>query len=241
MAKYESLKSGIIIGTRDCSADLLSIEPKFSRTLHDSTTLADANKREVPGLFECSYSAEAFFDDTSGIVQQLTTNGIMAAFGGTGITTVFPGNATNIGALGVVLPDGLLKEVGESIKVNSLVMINFTMQGSGKPGLRARLLHPIGTESTTGASASHDRTSSTANGGMANLHVTGVTGSNPATIKVQHSVDNSTWVDLITFASVAAAGSQSLQVAGTINRYIRASFTIGATSSDTFLVAFSGF
>jgi hypothetical protein len=240
MAKWASLQSGVIIGARDCSSDLLSIDPKFSRTLHSATSLADADKKAAGGLFECGYSAEGYYNDSNGFVQQLT-DALTNPASGSGITSAFPGNATSIGAAGVVLPDGLIKMVGDPLKVDNLVMVQFEMQSNGKPGLTAKLLHPLGTESATGSSTYFDRGASSANGGMANLHVTAVTGVNPATIKVQHSTDHSVWVDLITFAAVSAAGAQSLQVAGTVNRYIRANFTIGAASSDTFILSFSGF
>ena len=240
MAKWESLLSGVYIGTRDCSADLLSLQPKFQRTLHDSTSLADADKKAQGGLFECGYSAEGYFDDTDGFVQQLTSSLVNSTAGG-GITSAFPGNATTIGAAGVILPDGSIKTIDEPLKVGNLVMVQFEMQANGKPGLMARLLHPKGTESSTNSSTSYDNGASSANGGLANLHVTAVTGANPATIKVQHSTDNSTWADLVTFTSVSAAVAQSIQVAGTVNRYLRANFTIGATSSDTFVLSFARF
>lgn len=107
---------------------------------------------------------------------------------------------------------------------------------------------------TTGASiafgslgnlASVDNTASSAAGGMATLHVTANTISGGATtLKVQHSADNSSWVDLITFSAVSATTvtSQLSPVAGTVNRYLRATAsTAGSSGSITFHIGFARF
>jgi hypothetical protein len=69
-----------------------------------------------------------------------------------------------------------------------------------------------------------DNGGASSNGIIANLHITA---SNQSTIaKIQHSVDNSTWVDLVTFASIAAGrGAERKIVTGTVNRYLRATWS----------------
>jgi len=90
-----------------------------------------------------------------------------------------------------------------------------------------------------------DNAASSTNGGMATLHVTAnsISGGN-TTIKVQHSADNSTWVDLITFTAVSASttAKQLTAVSGTINRYVRATAsTAGSSGSITYNVAIARF
>lgn len=111
-----------------------------------------------------------------------------------------------------------------------------------------------GVQLTTGASiafgslgnlSSVDNAASSANGGMANLHVTANTvGGGATTIKVQHSADDSTYADLITFSTVAASTVTTEQkaVSGTVNRYLRATAsTAGSSGSITFHLAFARF
>ena len=111
------------------------------------------------------------------------------------------------------------------------------------------LLHPLGAETATANGASVDLTSaaqgsSTAtrpSGAVGHLHVTAASGTTPTLdVIIQHSTDNATWVDLITFTQVTAAGKERIEVTGTVNRYVRAIYTIGGTGpSFTFAVAFA--
>ncbi len=77
-------------------------------------------------------------------------------------------------------------------------------------------------------------------GAVAHLHVTAFTGTS-VTIKVQHSTDNSVWVDLLTFAAITGVTKERLEVPiGTpINRYVRAIISAGTWTSVTFTVAFA--
>ncbi len=77
-------------------------------------------------------------------------------------------------------------------------------------------------------------------GAVAHLHVTAFSGTS-VTIKVQHSVDDSVWVDLISFAAVTGITKERLEVPiGTpINRYVRAIISAGTWTSVTFTVAFA--
>jgi hypothetical protein len=80
----------------------------------------------------------------------------------------------------------------------------------------------------------------TVGGAVAHLHVTAFSGTS-ATIKVQHSVDNSVFTDLVTFAAVTGPTKERLEVSvGTpINRYVRAIISAGTWTSITFTVAFA--
>ncbi len=110
-----------------------------------------------------------------------------------------------------------------------------------------------GVQLTAGASIAHgslgnlssvDNSASSANGGAATLHIPANTVNGNTTIKVQHSANNSTWADLITFTNVAAstATSEIKAVSGTVNRYLRATAsTAGSSGSITFMIAFARF
>lgn len=79
-------------------------------------------------------------------------------------------------------------------------------------------------------------------GARAHLHVLSNTLTGTLVVKIQHSTDNSTWVDLQTFTTILAAtiGSEEIVIAPqTINRYIRATTTIGGTGSAVLPIAFA--
>lgn len=101
-------------------------------------------------------------------------------------------------------------------------------------------LRDLTATSATGQGTNVDNTASTPGGAAASLHVTSNTRNGTTIVKVQHSVDNSVWVDLITFTTVTASTTtaQKAAVTGTVNRHLRAQYTIaGSTGSVTFAVA----
>ena len=64
------------------------------------------------------------------------------------------------------------------------------------------------------------------------------------TVKIQHSADDSTFADLVTFTVVSSTTitSEKIEVAGntTVNRYLRVNYTVaGSTGSATPVVAFT--
>jgi hypothetical protein len=94
--------------------------------------------------------------------------------------------------------------------------------------------------SATGTGSSQDNAASSANGGCANLHVTANTRDGDVTFKAQHSTDNSTWVDLGTFAATPTLTTegQRVEFTGTVFRYVRAAYTVaGTTGSATYTLA----
>jgi hypothetical protein len=119
--------------------------------------------------------------------------------------------------------------------VADLVKLGGTLKGNGRPGLMARLLHPLGAETGAGSGTSVDNAASSANGGRGNLHVTAATGS--GTVKVQHSTDNAVWADLVTFTAATGATSETKEVTGTVNRYLRANHAPG--TSITYVLGFA--
>ena len=96
-----------------------------------------------------------------------------------------------------------------------------------------------------GAQTSVDNAAGTTAGGFALLHVpTNTIGGGTTTWQIEHSTNDSTWADLLTFTAVAAAtaSSELIAVAGTVNRYIRASSTTaGSSGSITSMVSFARF
>lgn len=142
---------------------------------------------------------------------------------------------------GTELSYELSSGIGDVVAVSA----NFSSKSPSKMGVS---LHDLASEAATGNGATvDDNTGRTAApvggsvfGAVAQLHVTANTRSDATTFKVQHSVDNVTWVDFITFDSVAAGafGAQRKQVSGNVNRYLRVVWTYGVgTGAATFHAA----
>ncbi|HKJ93967.1 MAG TPA: hypothetical protein VJ957_12430, partial [Longimicrobiales bacterium] len=104
-----------------------------------------------------------------------------------------------------------------------------------------QLTDGVRTDTAAADGTSHDGGASTAYGAQAYLQVTAFTGTD-VTVKVQHSTDNATWADLITFAQTTAAhtfGRSSVANTATVDRYVRAvTVTTGGFTSVSFAVVF---
>lgn len=95
---------------------------------------------------------------------------------------------------------------------------------------------------TIGASSTYSGTSvdngaSTSAGATAYLHVIAAASAG-LTIKVEHSSDDSTWADLLTFTTDGSAKAvEQKQAAGTVDRYTRISVANGTGSQETITLA----
>jgi hypothetical protein len=134
-----------------------------------------------------------------------------------------------IGTAGRALTDDELIDLSAGRPVNGIQYYSLDGDLNGREitsGTHRGVVLANGT-SITSASQSYaavDNGGATSNGIIANLHITA---SDQATVaKVQHSADNSTWADLVTFTSVAAGrGAERKIVTGTVNRYLRATWS----------------
>lgn len=87
-----------------------------------------------------------------------------------------------------------------------------------------------------------DNAAATANGGIAQLHVTGFAGLTSDVITIEHSVDGSTsWATLVTFATVTGTTSERVEVAAgvTVRRHLRVVDDVTGSGSCTRQVSFA--
>lgn len=134
-----------------------------------------------------------------------------------------------IGTAGRALTDDELRDLSAGRPVNGIQYYKLDGDLNGREitsGTHRGVVLANGA-SITSASQSYaavDNGGATSNGIIANLHITA---SDQATVaKIQHSADNSTWADLVTFTSVAAGrGAERKIVTGTVNRYLRATWS----------------
>ena len=121
----------------------------------------------------------------------------------------------------------------------------FEMMPTSGQVVRARVLQPVA--GALGISAGGNSTGlddlgaagTTTRGLAAALHVINKGGgAGTLTVKVQHSPDNSTYTDLITFGGKTAKSVAEYQeVSGTIQRYLRALWTVTGGTWDISVVA----
>lgn len=239
MAFIHGKNAAVLHGSNDLSSYLNSAQQQTSVATAETTAFGNSAKTYITGLEDSTLSASGMFDGAAGAVDEILSASL-------GSDTLSPVLLAPIGiALGnrVILGQSKTTSYQVSSPVGDVVSVSYDAQldGGADYGVALTALSAV-TATTTGTAV--DNSASTANGGIAQLHVTANTWSANATIKVQHSVDNSAWVDLATFTVVATTVKTSERVAvaagTTVNRYLRAVNTLSTgTGSITYQVSFA--
>lgn len=218
-------------------------EVSASRSVETAETTAFGNsaKTYITGLIDGTVSLSGMFDGAANAIDEelATVVGVAAdsvvSVSVSGVTTI----GTRMYSLG-----GKLTSYEVSAPVGDVVSANAEYQANGGIG-NAVSLAALAAITTTTTGTAVDNAASSTNGGYATLHVTANTMNNNTVFKVQHSADNSTWVDLTgaTFATVATTAlvAERLEVAAgtTVNRYLRAVATPAGTGSITYHINFA--
>lgn len=233
--------TAVIWKATDLSAYFSDSSTSRSVDVAETTTygVSGSSKTYIVGHNDGTVSLSGLWDGAASAVDATLTATLGAD--GTHVATIAPAGLA-IGSR-VHMADVEQTSYEVSSPVADVVAISAELQATG--GLDAGVsLHALASESTSTNSTSVDNAASSANGGVAHLHVTVNTRNGATTIKVQHSTDNSTWADLVTFASVSTSTTTSERVvvaAGTtVNRYLRAQSTVGGTTGAlTYTVSFA--
>ncbi len=231
MAFVHGKDGKVMINDSELSGDIRKWSVTYKRNLADTTALQDSGTKSIPGLHEGTMKIEGHFNSSAGRINDVITDSANL-----GVDTTI---GVDNDLLVTVLPEG--DTIGkpalfsandvENYEVESEVddRVSFTIEGEADGmvdmGVSQKVL---GTQAPgTTNQASVDNGLATANGGAAILHTTAVSGGGNSVVKIQHSVDNSAWVDLITFTTVTAIGSERKELAQgtTVNRYTRMTAT----------------
>lgn len=228
------------VGAADLSTYFTSATTNNSVDVLDSTTFGSANKSYVVGTKEGTVSFEGLWTGAVGEVDAV----LLAALATDTSTVITVGSE----GAGIGRKAKLLDANETSYEVSSAIgdLVSISAEAQATEGLDGGvLLAAQQTITATINNTSVDNAISSANGGVAHLHVTANTRNGAVTIKVQHSSDNSTWVDLVTFTNTTATTPTSQRVvvaAGTtVNRYLRAQVSgfAGSTGSVIITVGFA--
>jgi hypothetical protein len=230
--------TAVLVAKYDISAYLNEVSSSMSIDTAETSTFGTAAKTYITGQNDATISFSGLYDGATDAIAEIF-EAIIDNDSTPAITICSDGGLT-VGA-NASLAQGKQTSYEISAPVSDVVSLSGEFQVT--EGLRGGvLLAAATTHSTTTSGSSVDGTASSALGARANLHVTANTRSANTTIKVQHSADNSTWADLITFAVVGATTttSETLTATGTINRYLRATTTIASgTGSITYTLSLS--
>lgn len=237
MAFRHGRKTAVLWGDTDLSPYLNQADYNNSVDTPEITVFGTDAKAYITGLEDAKFTLTGYYE---GLVSDVKLNAALAAGSDVVISILYEGLTQGNMA---VLANGLEHTYQIEAKVADVVAVGVDVQvDGGCDGGKILAANTAVSGATTVNNTSVDNTVSSSNGCSANLHVTANTQTSTTTVKVQHSSDNSTWVDLITFTTTTASTTTSERktATGTVNRYVRAqAISAGATGALTYSLTFA--
>lgn len=126
---------------------------------------------------------------------------------------------------------------GQVIMIAGVATSNPTINGLRTVTVISPTTFSVPVNVTTGGTGGSFVLASTVAGAVGYLHITAYSGFTNVIMKIQHSPDDTTYADLITFTTATAIGAQRATVAGTIDRFLCSDGNVTGSGSVT---VFSG-
>jgi hypothetical protein len=232
MAFVAGRRAKVLIGEYDLSAYLNNVSAVRNADLADVSVFGDQDREFLKTIQGASATLSGFIDTVAGASEPVLSSFLTGT--STKAVSIF-WDADAIGSPGIC-GAGWEGSYEDSAPVDGVQAIAANLAFTGRVD-RAVSLHALGIETGTGAYTSVDNGAATTNGAVANLHVTNAGSSGTGTVLIQDSADNMSFLTIGTFSNFTAATSQTLEISGTIRRYVRANLS-SARNTQTFAVAF---
>ena len=233
--------TAVLAGNFDLTAYFNDVTTSAEVSADETTAFGNGDKTYIVGIGDGKISASGLFDTTAVLGADVV---LAAALGSATPTNLLVAHSGLTVGNRCSLAAGLETSYEIAEKVTDVATVKADFQGSGgvDAGVVLAAAKSVATATTTNE-ASVDNAASSANGGTGWVHVTANAHNAGTVVKVQHSADDSTWVDLVTFATVATTvltAERVLVAAGTtVNRYLRATSTTSGTGAVVYTVAFA--
>lgn len=227
-------QSRVFINSAHVSGYMNHFKCDYSRTFSDVSNALSTGTQWLPGLIGGSIAVDGMYNDAAGSLSTV----MQAAIGtdnGELVTLCPAGTALGTPCFMAICDPS---EITIDAKVTDAVMVKTT--GAPDDGIDMGIvLHTFQAETATANGTGVDNAASTANGGVGLLHLTTFSGLTNIIVKIDHSTDNVTFTNLITFSTAVGVTQQRSTVSGTVNRYLRASWTVTGTGSASFIASFA--
>ena len=232
MAFKHGKDTKVFINNTEFSSYFNSVDSTQTADVAESTTFGNLAKTYISGNKDGTMTITGFFDATADDTLQPLLGGadMIISVGIDGL------DATD----SCIFGQGNINNYGVSSPVGDIVATSLDIQADS--GIYSGTVLENSTVTTTTTGTARDNTLSTSNGGAGFLIVTAKSGTSPTLdAKIQHSADNTTYVDLVTFTQATAETSEVKLVdeGTTVNRYLKAILTVGgSTPSFTAIIGF---
>jgi|GEM_PF-574421 len=247
MATLHGANVGLLIDGFNMTPYFNEFSIESSQALHDATVFGNTSRVKIPGLKDGKANGTGFLDVTATVGSFPVLKGKYTGSTPASASPAVVALGVDGFAFGNRVAMGYFDESQFNIKsvIDGLEMLTFTGDADQDGVDYGVSLHALTAETSfTFNGTSHDNAAATTNGGVGAVHVTAIGGASPALqFKVQHSTDNSSWADLITFTNITTANSVlRVEVAAgtTVRRYTRiVAVEAGTTTTCTFVACFA--
>ena len=256
MAKHSSTDVGFfLVGGRDLVGVTTEFTEEREALTEDATPVGSTGAwptHLATGALKASLTQNGIYDDAALLNNEaFITTGTTPTQQSTAQVAAFNVEGNTVGKKFVAFAGAFAAKVTRLLAMNGLTKMNaaYTVTGSVD---EPTILHALGTESTaTGHTnaTSVDNAALTNTGGVAHVQVPALTlgGYTSCTLTVRHSLDNSTFADLVAMttvptATVPCAERKVFASGGTINRYLSSQWAFvgsGSGMSVKFLLGFA--
>ena len=227
----------VVLNTLDATDYLQKVDTPYTSDAPDTTTFGHDSRTHIPGLKDGSLSAEGFYDGLSGAVDEVLNN-ILAGQSPTNLNHLvwFPGGNTAGTGYGMEMIQTAYNVQGTKDDATKISLAGISNVGRE----RLKMVHPLKVEVATATGDTIDLLAAGTGGCAGYLHITGVTGSGSAIVKIEQSTNGSAWeaTALLTFTTATAATHERKVPTGTtVMRYVRSVVTISGFTDVNCLVA----
>lgn len=233
MAKTSGLGVRIYANGHDLNTDVNALSGiGQTQTLLDVTPLAKSAMERIVGLRDAVVTVNGYFDNAADY-----SHDAFKSISADSEVIMSLGTSRGDDACGMVADQGTYNiNRAEGSAITTTVEFS-TSNGKGLNWGVVLTDGPQQTDSAAANSAAVDNTSSTSAGAIGVVSVESVA-SGTAVIKVQHSSDDVTYADLLTFTGATGRTSESISATGTVNRYVRVAST-GTFTNLVFVMQFA--
>lgn len=230
----------VFLNEFDFSTYFTDVSASTSVDTAETSAFGTSAKTYIVGHRDGTVSLSGMFEATAVVGTDVFFSTALGSANKVRVLVAPQGNSNGAGAI-MLVADDTSYEVSGAIADVVQASAEFQSTDAVEHG---RILSSGAAVSTTGNGTGVDNGASSTNGGAGFLSVPVNTRNGNITVKIQHSADNSTFADLVTFTVVSGTTttSERIEVASgtTVNRYLRVNFTVaGSTGSATPVVAFT--
>jgi hypothetical protein len=233
MAKISGKNALILVGGYALSTYASAYEVSSEAGPVEVTGFGDGSKNFIPGLPSAQMSVDMMWDSAAGAVHTA-----LASASSTGIATIVPegyvlgNNSLSMPYLKTTYSPKSSPEA--RIDVGSIVFVSSGDNVGIENGWM--LAHATITNTATGTGVLDPADAAVTGICGASLHIWLAAAADTYVVKVQHSTNNSTWADLITFTANGSALTSERQTvaSGTINKYRRVIATRTGAAANPF-------